>query len=227
MDVSHGGVFNVRHGKRVAQTLTVPAQHKGALGRSVDLGRLLLAREGSFKFAALSSSGRNRQEQQTNKKYEHAGQPKCFKTITHRRFSFYDQYLARQPQRTSNGLEYLQLMVHSQNAIPVENRWTFHGSLLFAHLALLRRCFHADACLPLCRNASSSLLIWSFKLEHMPWDAPGMTLSVAPFTSFADKSDESAIGTIWSSSPWRTRVGTSNFLRSSVKSVSENALTQS
>ncbi len=32
------------------------------------------------------------------------------------------------------------------------------------------------------------------------------------------------LGTIWSSSPSMTRVGTSNFLRSSVKSVSENAL---
>src|SRR6266851_4457143 len=106
MDVSHGGVFNVRHGKRIVQTLAVPAQNKGGFGRSVDWGRLLLAREGSFKFSALSSSGgRNRQEQQTNQKYEHAGQPKCFKMITHRRFSFYDQYLARQPQRISNGLD--------------------------------------------------------------------------------------------------------------------------
>src|SRR5882672_8423711 len=66
---------------------------------------------------------------------------------------------------------------------------------------LVRRLCHADACLPLCRNASSSALIWSFKVEHMPWGAPGMTLSVAPFTTFADKRAESAIGTIWSSSP--------------------------
>ena len=35
------------------------------------------------------------------------------------------------------------------------------------------------------------------------------------------------IGTIWSSSPCAIRIGTSSALRSSVKSVSENALTQS
>jgi hypothetical protein len=35
------------------------------------------------------------------------------------------------------------------------------------------------------------------------------------------------MGTIWSSSPWMMSVGTSNFLRSSVKSVSEKALMQS
>ena len=34
------------------------------------------------------------------------------------------------------------------------------------------------------------------------------------------------IGTIWSSSPCRISVGTSNFFRSSVVSVSENALMQ-
>ena len=39
----------------------------------------------------------------------------------------------------------------------------------------------------------------------------------------ADFSAESFAGTIWSSSPRKTNVGTSNFLRSSVKSVSENA----
>ena len=38
---------------------------------------------------------------------------------------------------------------------------------------------------------------------------------------------EAPIGTIWSSSPWTIRVGTSNFLRSSVKSVAENASMQS
>src|SRR5229473_5824022 len=121
VDVSHGGVFNVHHGKRIVQTLAVPAQHKGGFGRSVDWGRLLLAREGSLKFSALSSGRRNRQKQQTNQKYEHAGQPDCFKTITHRRLSFYDKYLARQTQRISKGLEYRPLMLHSQNAIPVEN----------------------------------------------------------------------------------------------------------
>ena len=53
------------------------------------------------------------------------------------------------------------------------------------------------------------------------------TFSVAPFTSFAESSAEAPIGTIWSSSPCRISVGTSNFFRSSVKSVSENALMQS
>src|SRR5215467_2747596 len=40
---------------------------------------------------------------------------------------------------------------------------------------------------------------------------------------FEDNNAESAMGTIWSSSPCSTSVGTSNFFRSSVKSVSENA----
>ena len=52
------------------------------------------------------------------------------------------------------------------------------------------------------------------------------TLSVAFFTIFDDSSAEAAIGTIWSSSPCRISVGTSIFLRSSVRSVSENALMQ-
>src|SRR5882762_3972699 len=42
--------------------------------------------------------------------------------------------------------------------------------------------------------------------------------------SLADLFPEILIGTIWSSSPCMTSVGTSNFLRSSWKSVSENAL---
>ena len=46
-------------------------------------------------------------------------------------------------------------------------------------------------------------------------------------TSLAVCSAEAPIGTIWSSSPCMTSVGTSNFFRSSVKSVSENALMQS
>jgi hypothetical protein len=33
---------------------------------------------------------------------------------------------------------------------------------------LVRRRYQADACLPLCRNVSSSALIWFFKVEHMP-----------------------------------------------------------
>src|SRR5262249_60571340 len=45
--------------------------------------------------------------------------------------------------------------------------------------------------------------------------------------SLADFLAESLTGTIWSSSPCSTSVGTSNFLRSAVKSVSENALTLS
>ena len=45
-----------------------------------------------------------------------------------------------------------------------------------------------------------------------------------PLMSRADFFAESLTGTSWSSSPCMTRVGTSNFLRSSVKSVSENAL---
>ena len=61
----------------------------------------------------------------------------------------------------------------------------------------------------------------------MPWGNPGYTLSCAPFTSFDDNIAEAPIGTIWSSSPCITNVGTSIFLRSPVKSVSENALMQS
>jgi len=45
-------------------------------------------------------------------------------------------------------------------------------------------------------------------------------------TILDDSRAESAIGTIWSSSPCRISVGTSIFFRSSVRSVSENALTQ-
>src|SRR5216684_918987 len=86
---------------------------------------------------------------------------------------------------------------------------------------------HAVADRFVLKNANNSVLIWSFKVEHMPCGAPGMTFSVAPFTSLEESSAESAMGTIWSSSPWRTNVGTSNFFRSSVRSVSENALMQS
>jgi len=32
---------------------------------------------------------------------------------------------------------------------------------------------YADACFPVCRNASNSALIWFFKVEHMPWGPPG------------------------------------------------------
>src|SRR6266436_9523814 len=87
---------------------------------------------------------------------------------------------------------------HLLNPVSVLFTW----QLLFQEsAAIVCRGYQADACLPVCRNASSSALIWFFKVEHMPWGPPGMTLSVALFTSFADKSAESAIGTIWSSSP--------------------------
>jgi hypothetical protein len=51
-------------------------------------------------------------------------------------------------------------------------------------------------------------------------------VNLAFLTSFDDNIADAAIGTIWSSSPWMISVGTSNFLRSSVMSVSENALMQ-
>src|SRR5947199_5721114 len=86
---------------------------------------------------------------------------------------------------------------------------------------------HAVACLLLCTNASNSALTLSLRVEHMPWGAPGMTLSLAPLTSLEERRADAPMGTIWSSSPCRISVGTSNFLRSSVKSVSENALMQS
>jgi len=57
------------------------------------------------------------------------------------------------------------------------------------------------------------LLINSLRVEHIPWGAPGITFSVAPLTSFAESSAESAMGTIWSSSPCRMSVGTSIFYR--------------
>src|SRR5207247_9999884 len=76
------------------------------------------------------------------------------------------------------------------------------------------------------KKASRSALTWSFWVVHMPCDAPLYTLSVAFLMIFAESSAESAIGTIWSSAPCRIKVGTSNFLRSSVRSVSEKALIQ-
>src|SRR6266850_5736219 len=76
------------------------------------------------------------------------------------------------------------------------------------------------------KNASSSSLTWSLSVVHRPCGAPLMTFRTEPLTIFAESSAESAIGTIWSSSPCRISVGTSIFLRSSVRSVSENALMQ-
>jgi hypothetical protein len=62
---------------------------------------------------------------------------------------------------------------------------------------------------------------------HMPCGAPAYTFKVAPLTSFDDNIADAAIGTIWSSSPCKISVGTSNFAKSSVRSVSQNALPRS
>src|SRR4029077_10997276 len=78
---------------------------------------------------------------------------------------------------------------------------------------------------PLMKVISSSLIM-SLCVVHRPCGAPLTTLSFAFLMIFAESRAESAIGTIWSSSPCRTSVGTSIFLRSSVRSVSENALMQ-
>src|ERR1035438_5351512 len=59
-----------------------------------------------------------------------------------------------------------------------------------------------------------------FMAACIPW-------RVALLTSFDEARAAAPTGTIWSSSPCMMRVGTSNFLRSSVKSVSENAWMQS
>jgi hypothetical protein len=45
-------------------------------------------------------------------------------------------------------------------------------------------------------NASRSALIWSALVVGIPCGNPGYTLSVAPFTSFADWRAAAAIGTI-------------------------------
>src|SRR5882724_7676683 len=78
---------------------------------------------------------------------------------------------------------------------------------------------------PLIKEISSSFTM-SLRVVHIPCGAPLTTLSFAFLMIFADSRAESAIGTIWSSSPCRTSAGTSIFLRSSVRSVSENALMQ-
>lgn len=80
------------------------------------------------------------------------------------------------------------------------------SNIMFFHSPARFKCSsltsaHADACWLRCRNASSSALTWSLRVEHMPCGAPGMTFSVAPLTNFEERSAESAIGTIWSSSP--------------------------
>src|SRR6185437_9128729 len=73
-------------------------------------------------------------------------------------------------------------------------------------------------------NVNRSLLTLSFRVVHMPCGAPAYTFRIAPFTSFDVGNADTGSGTIWSSSPWRISVGMSNLFRSSVRSVSENAL---
>jgi len=51
------------------------------------------------------------------------------------------------------------------------------------------------------KNARSSSFTRSFKVVHIPCGAPLYTTSLAFLTIVADNSAESAIGTIWSSSP--------------------------
>src|SRR5208282_2335703 len=63
-------------------------------------------------------------------------------------------------------------------------------------------------------NASRSALTLSLRVEHMPCGAPGYIFSVEPLIILDESMAEAPIGTIWSSSPWRMSVGTSNFLRS-------------
>src|SRR5579862_393234 len=53
----------------------------------------------------------------------------------------------------------------------------------------------ADALAPL-KKASSSSLILSFRVEHMPCGAPGMTFRTAPFTTFDESIAALPIGTI-------------------------------
>src|SRR4029450_668591 len=62
----------------------------------------------------------------------------------------------------------------------------------------------------LCRSG----LMMSALTVHIPCDRPGYTFSVAFLSSLIVSSAESAMGTIWSSSPCITRVGTSIFFRS-------------
>src|SRR5262249_32555547 len=88
------------------------------------------------------------------------------------------------------------------------------------------RCVDAASGWPL-MNAIRSRLTMSGSVWQTPCGLPGYTLNVACLTSFAERGPESANGTIWSSSPCRISVGTSIAFRSSVKSVSENALMQS
>jgi len=74
-------------------------------------------------------------------------------------------------------------------------------------------------------SRAGPVLNCSLWVANRPWGAPGYTFRVASLTSSTDRRAEASMGTIWSSSPWMVRVGTSIRLRSSVKSVSEKALT--
>ena len=58
--------------------------------------------------------------------------------------------------------------------------------------------------------------------SSQPWSGNDMDTYADDLAALA----EAPMGTIWSSSPCMMSVGTSNFLRSSVRSVSENALMQ-
>src|SRR5262249_45057128 len=79
----------------------------------------------------------------------------------------------------------------------------------------------------LCMKASRSALITSGCVDSIPCGKPLYTFNVPCFSSLIPRSAESAIGTTWSSSPCSSNTGTSIILRSSVRSVSENALMQS
>jgi hypothetical protein len=57
--------------------------------------------------------------------------------------------------------------------------------------------FYAAACFFFCpMKFNSSSLISCLWVEHIPCGAPAITFRVAPFTSFAESSAESAMGTI-------------------------------
>jgi hypothetical protein len=60
----------------------------------------------------------------------------------------------------------------------------------------------------------------------MPWGGAGVNLQGCVLYQLRRRA-EGSMGTIWSSSPWMIKVGTSIRCRSSVRSVSEKALMQS
>src|SRR4051794_3208897 len=79
----------------------------------------------------------------------------------------------------------------------------------------------------LARNSSSSASNCRSWAPTRPCGAPGWILSSPSLTRLIDFCAAACMGTIWSSSPCTIRVGTSTARRSSVRSVSEKALTQS